>query len=169
MGKPAATERRRLKSLSHSLTLDVVIGCEHEGDAHKIMAVLPKRFARFGLTMHPTKTALSAFRKPEAHQEADRGNGTCTFLGFDPRLDESAPGVLGDETQDSQQTAASHQEVALAMVPQQSSRAAAIPVSDALLEAPRAFPVLRYSGELPPAGGGAAFCGKGVAVLAESA
>ena len=61
---------------------DCVIGCEQEGDARKMMAVLPKRFARFGVTMHPTKTALMAFRKPEAHQGADRGNGTCTFLGL---------------------------------------------------------------------------------------
>jgi len=61
---------------------DFVIGCEQEGDARKIMAVLPKRFARFGLTIHPTKTTLIAFRKPEAHQGADSGNGTFTFLGL---------------------------------------------------------------------------------------
>ena len=82
MGKPAVTDRRRLKSLSHSFTLDFVIGCEVEADARKIMAVLPKRFTRFGLSIHPTKTALIAFRKPEAHQGANAGNGTVTFLGL---------------------------------------------------------------------------------------
>ena len=46
------------------------------------MAVLPKRFARFGLRIHPTKTALIAFRKPEAHQGDDPGNGTFDFLGL---------------------------------------------------------------------------------------
>jgi group II intron reverse transcriptase/maturase len=61
---------------------DFVIGCELEVDARKSMAVLPKRFARFGLTMHPTKTALIAFRKPEAHEGSDSGNGTFTFLGL---------------------------------------------------------------------------------------
>jgi RNA-directed DNA polymerase len=61
---------------------DFVIGCELEADARKIMAVLPKRFARFGLTIHPTKTALIAFRKPEAHQGSESGNGTFTFLGL---------------------------------------------------------------------------------------
>jgi len=61
---------------------DFVIGCQREADARKIMAVLPKRFARFGRTIHPTKTTLIAFRKPEAHQGADSGNGTFTFLGL---------------------------------------------------------------------------------------
>src|SRR5262245_12535138 len=88
---------------------------------------------------------------------------------IDPLLDEIALGVLGDQTQDSQKTTASHQEVAMAMVSHQSARAAEIPVPDALLEVARAFPILRYSGELPPVGGGTSFCGKSVAVLAESA
>ena len=61
---------------------DFVIGCALEADARKIMAVLPKRFARFGLTIHPTKTALIAFRKPKAHQGSESGNGTFTFLGL---------------------------------------------------------------------------------------
>jgi hypothetical protein len=61
---------------------DVVIGCEREGDTRRIMAVLQKRFARFGLTIHPTKTVLVSFRKPGSRQEADTGNGTFAFLGF---------------------------------------------------------------------------------------
>jgi group II intron reverse transcriptase/maturase len=61
---------------------DLVIGCAEEADARKIMAVLPKRFARFGLRIHPTKTALRAFRKPEAGKETEDGHGTFDFLGF---------------------------------------------------------------------------------------
>ena len=60
----------------------LVIGCELEADARKIMAVLPKRVARFGLTIHPTKTALIAFRKPEARQASAQGHGTFEFLGL---------------------------------------------------------------------------------------
>ena len=82
MGKPAATDRRRLKSLSHSFTLDFVTGCELEVDARRIMAVLPKRFARYGLTIHPTKTALIAFGQPAGHRGAEPRNGTFDFLGF---------------------------------------------------------------------------------------
>jgi len=61
---------------------DFVIGCELEADAQKIMGVLPKRFARFGLRIHPTKTTLIVFRKPKASQTWAHGNGTFEFLGF---------------------------------------------------------------------------------------
>ena len=61
---------------------DCVIGCEVEADARKIMAVWPKRFARFGLTIHPTKTALVSFRNGTGHTPAGMGNGTFDFLGF---------------------------------------------------------------------------------------
>jgi len=61
---------------------DFVIGCEKEADARKIMDVLPKRFARFGLTIHPTKTALIAFHKPDAHGASTVENGTFDFLGL---------------------------------------------------------------------------------------
>ena len=59
-----------------------VRGCELEADARKIIAGLPKRLSRLGLRMHPAKTALMAFRKPEAHQGADTGNGPGDFLGL---------------------------------------------------------------------------------------
>jgi group II intron reverse transcriptase/maturase len=61
---------------------DFVIGCEREADARRVMAVLPKRFARFGLRMHPEKTALIAFSTPSARQGSAEGNGTCDFLGL---------------------------------------------------------------------------------------
>jgi RNA-directed DNA polymerase len=60
---------------------ECVLGGAEEADARTMMAVLPKRFARFGLRRHPTKTALRAFRKPEAGKDAEDGNGTCDFLG----------------------------------------------------------------------------------------
>jgi hypothetical protein len=61
---------------------DCVRGCEQEEDARRIMAGLPKRFARFGLTIHPQKTRLIAFGKPADRETADAGNGTFEFLGF---------------------------------------------------------------------------------------
>ncbi len=60
---------------------DFIIGCELESDAQRIMAVLPKRFGRYGLTIHPTKTKLVKFSRPKLHDDG-KGNGTFDFLGF---------------------------------------------------------------------------------------
>ena len=61
---------------------DLVIGCEWEADARRIMDVLPKRFARFGLRIHPTKTARMACKKPTPRKATADGNGPCDFLGL---------------------------------------------------------------------------------------
>ena len=60
---------------------DFIIGCELESDAHRIMAVLPKRFGRYGLTIHPTKTKLVQFGRPKLKDDG-KSNGTFGFLGF---------------------------------------------------------------------------------------
>ena len=74
---------------------DFIIGCEREDDARRIMDVLPKRFSRFGLTIHPQKSKLIAFARPsrgtrsqrgrktdDQQRQPGRGNGTFDFLGF---------------------------------------------------------------------------------------
>jgi group II intron reverse transcriptase/maturase len=61
---------------------DFIIGFELEEDARRVMDVLPKRFKRFGLTIHPKKTALIKFRKPRSMESKANGNGTFDFLGF---------------------------------------------------------------------------------------
>ena len=61
---------------------DCVMGCEREADARRIMAVLPKRFARLGLSSHPEKTTLIAFRQPDTRTGSAPGNGTFDFLGL---------------------------------------------------------------------------------------
>ena len=61
---------------------DFVIGFELESDARRVMEVLPKRFNRFGLTIHPTKTKLIEFGRPDRGQTSGKGKGTFDFLGF---------------------------------------------------------------------------------------
>lgn len=61
---------------------DFVIGFELEEDACKVMDVLPKRFARFKLTIHPEKTKLIKFGRPASYKETESGNETLEFLGF---------------------------------------------------------------------------------------
>ena len=47
---------------------DVVMGFELEEDAEKVVKVLPKRFGKYGLTIHPDKTRLVAFGRPRGTQ-----------------------------------------------------------------------------------------------------
>lgn len=56
----------RLIGCSHLLRYadDAVLGFANEHDARRVQAVLAQRFARFGLTLHPTKTRLVYFRPP---------------------------------------------------------------------------------------------------------
>ena len=61
---------------------DFVIGCEFEQDARRVMNVLPKRFGRFGLTIHPEKTVLTRFSRPNGRGNSAKGSGTFDFLGF---------------------------------------------------------------------------------------
>lgn len=44
---------------------DAVLCFTNEADAHRVMAVLPKRFEKYGLTLHPEKTRLLEFRRPD--------------------------------------------------------------------------------------------------------
>ena len=60
---------------------DFIIGFQREDDARKVMEVLPKRFARYNLTIHPEKTKLVRFGKPP-RSAAKSGNDTFDFLGF---------------------------------------------------------------------------------------
>lgn len=45
---------------------DAALGFECEEDARRVLAVLGKRFARYGLRLHPEKTRLVDFRPPPA-------------------------------------------------------------------------------------------------------
>lgn len=53
---------------------DFVIGFECEEDARRVHEVLPKRFARYGLTLHPDKTRLVAFGPPDPRSAQDKDN-----------------------------------------------------------------------------------------------
>lgn len=50
---------------------DFVIVFEYKDDAERVMKVLPKRMAKYGLTVHPDKTRLIDFRSPN-HRDRRR-------------------------------------------------------------------------------------------------
>lgn len=61
---------------------DFVIGFELEEDARRVMDVIPKRFERFGLAIHPEKTKMVQFSKPPFREKSAKDSGTFDFLGF---------------------------------------------------------------------------------------
>ena len=66
---------------------DFVIGFRDQGDAQRVLEVLPKRFGKYGLSIHPTKTRLVPFCPPTAKAGGQSGPGavrpgTFDLLGF---------------------------------------------------------------------------------------
>ena len=65
---------------------DAVFSFSDETDARRVLSALPKRFARFGLRLHPEKTKLVDFRCPRGRDDSDGSGGgevkVFDFLGF---------------------------------------------------------------------------------------
>jgi RNA-directed DNA polymerase len=64
---------------------DMVFVFEREDDAKRVFDVLPKRFGKYGLTLHPEKTRMVKFTRPPWDPPSggdDGGSDTFDFLGF---------------------------------------------------------------------------------------
>jgi RNA-directed DNA polymerase len=67
---------------------DAIIIFQRERDAQRVLDVLPKRLAKYGLTLHPEKTRLVDFRRPDIRTNASPKNdelirpATFDLLGF---------------------------------------------------------------------------------------
>jgi group II intron reverse transcriptase/maturase len=68
---------------------DFVMGFAFKEDAQRTLNVLPKRFGKFGLALHPDKTRMVAFGRPPRRGPSrkrggpgGRGPGSFRFLGF---------------------------------------------------------------------------------------
>jgi len=86
-----AEVKPRLKGQAHLVRYadDAVICFSLEEDARRVMEVLPKRFGKYGLELHPEKTRLVPFLPPRgADRDGQRGGsgpshpGTFDLLGF---------------------------------------------------------------------------------------
>jgi len=60
---------------------DFVMGYAIKTDAERVFRVLPKRFERYGLRIHPEKSRLVQFSRPFGRR--GKGPGSFAFLGFD--------------------------------------------------------------------------------------
>jgi hypothetical protein len=62
---------------------DFIMGFACEADARRVLAVLPKRFGRYGLALHPDKTRLVPFNRPPQHTSATDPRQGCPAGSFD--------------------------------------------------------------------------------------
>jgi group II intron reverse transcriptase/maturase len=76
----------RLRGEAHEIRFadDAVLCFQHKEDAEKVMEVLPKRFAKYGLTLHSEKTRLLEFGRFAVGKAKRLGKkpDTFDFLGF---------------------------------------------------------------------------------------
>jgi RNA-directed DNA polymerase len=76
----------RLRGQAHEIRFadDAILCFERKEDAEKVMSVLPKRFAKYGLTLHPEKTRLIEFGRYAQRNAKREGKKpqTFDFLGF---------------------------------------------------------------------------------------
>ncbi len=76
---------------------DAVLLFESEQDARRVLEVLAKRFEKYGLKLHPDKTRLLDFRRPDRKPPSKDGEPkererTFDFLGFTYHWGESRSG-----------------------------------------------------------------------------
>jgi group II intron reverse transcriptase/maturase len=61
---------------------DVAVLFARKRDAERFLEALPKRFGKYGLTLHPDKTRMVPFQRPDRVGPDDDGPGTFDLLGF---------------------------------------------------------------------------------------
>jgi RNA-directed DNA polymerase len=59
---------------------DFVMGFNLKSDAERVYEVMPKRFERYGLRIHPEKSRMVQFSRP--YWKQGKGPGSFAFLGF---------------------------------------------------------------------------------------
>jgi len=76
------TAKPRLKGKAFMVRFadDVIMGFQNKKDALRVYEVLPKRFAKYNLTLHPEKTRLIRFCRPNGADKVKPE--TFDFLGF---------------------------------------------------------------------------------------
>ena len=77
---------------------------EKEEDAHRVQEVLPKRFGKYGLRLHPDKTRLVRFCtaavKSTVASDGNAARSQLRLAGFHALLGPVPEGRLGSEAED---------------------------------------------------------------------
>ena len=75
--------RLRGRAFEVRYAVDAVLVFEHEDDARRVLEVLAKRLAKYGLRLYPDKTRMVDFRSPSRGQRRGSQRGrSFAMLGF---------------------------------------------------------------------------------------
>ena len=129
---------------------DFILCFQYREDAERVLEVLSKRFAKYGLTLHPEKTRLLAFRTLGAAEGPGRATaGDLRLPRFHARLCAQPTGAVHDSRPDHAQTPSAQCEGGGAVVPAASARPGREAGRGAQRQTSGPLPVLRTADELP--------------------
>ena len=102
---------------------DFILCFQYREDAERVLQVLSKRFAKFGLTLHPEKTRLLAFgRSALPRRPGDAAAGHLRLSRLHARMRTEPTGAVHDSRPDHAQTPPAECEGGGAVVPAASAR-----------------------------------------------
>lgn len=138
----------RLKGRAHLIRYadDFVIGFTDEQDARRVMEVLPRRFGRYGLSLHPDKTRLVPFRQPPpggGGGQRRSGTGQLRLPRLHPHLGVVPAGTLDSQAADGGKPPAPRGPEHRAVVPSQPTPAGSGAARGIESEGTRSLHVLR--------------------------
>jgi RNA-directed DNA polymerase len=81
---------------------DIAVLFERKRDAERFLDALPKRFGKYGLELHPDKTRLVPFQRPDRVGNDEDGPGDRQPARVHPLLGEVPQGALGRDEADGQ-------------------------------------------------------------------
>jgi hypothetical protein len=133
---------------------DAIIIFERERDAQRVLDVLPKRLAKYGLTLHPEKTRLVDFRRPDTKEDALPEDDATRPGTFEPvrlysLLGEIPQGILGGDAEDGAGPLPARSPARRRPHPKVSARARARAVGRTQAKAGGALWVLRHCRKFP--------------------
>ncbi len=130
---------------------DAILCFQHREDAEKVLNVLPKRFERYGLTLHPEKTRLIEFGRYRSQERREAGQETCNLqlLGLRAHMRPQPTGEVHSAREDNRQAARQRAEGGVAVVQTAPSRSCERAAESPERQAPRPLPILRTTNELP--------------------
>ena len=143
----------RLRGEAHEIRFadDAVLCFQYKEDAERVLEVLPKRFGKYGLTLHPEKTRLVEFGRYAEGNAKRQGNkpSTLDFLGFTHICARSRKGKFTVHVKNDEEAASKGPDGHRRMVPGEPTRTGGRTAENPQRQAPGPLPVLWATDELP--------------------